>query len=333
MGFFNLTFLTFMNKFIAIAVLAFLGVSSFAQENNYPNYIVIKNDTVFGKLKRKNIRGLGQIQITNIVGKTYFKRKEVDQIFFEGKTFTARKKPRNRRTIDSVNTGKFNAALILDGEIQVYDNLKVYRYFKNKLLFNARFLKYMADDFSESRSFFEQRNWQKDTVLAFVETYNAYKKTGVNDSCFATKHFHYHPSITPKLALNFVGLFPLYHYAGLEFGLSKSLTLTTKLSLLFYEEENRLEPAYFLENTISVFPFMNYYIKKEKSTYKYSGFNLSATYMKAVQDYITDAFRFEIGFKTVSFNNLFLDTNLGIIQTTFNGEVSFWGTTGIGYAF
>jgi hypothetical protein len=319
-------------SFVIVSCLL-VGLRLDSQVRILTDYLVkLNRDTVYGKVRKTNFYTANKI-ILDSNGKTInFSVNTLKEIYFEGERYVRLEyKPRFHKT--EVNyAGKFVKPHVEHGVLKVYQTKKIKFLVRDNNVLGIKLLKYYADDFPETRRFLKSKD-KEDSLISFALRYNAFKEKNPGLLSFAEKNLHFKKLFNPQIAVNFTGLFPAYNYIGAEIGLSERMTISPRISCLFVSNSafRNLEIAPYSE-LIGKFYFLNNRrLKKELMTYYYSGWYGSVCYMHPLKEAYTRNLRFEIGEKTVTFSNLYIDTSIGAYHSIENNSFGLWAFVGLGY--
>jgi len=322
-----------MNKKYFIFLLLIISLNIYGQEKNNSDYIItILNDTIKGKIENKKIFSPQKIVLSKDNKTHKYKIKQLKEIKVSGERYVRQK---SIRKTDTNYIGLFTKPLIENGNIIAYQYKKTTLLRKKNYSFVKNQLKYFADDYSGTLKFLKQKS-DSSSLIKFIENYNTFKEENPKSKSFVEEKLHFKRFFNPQFAINLMGIIPGHSYLGAELGLSTNLTFSPRLSLLLARQEKgeKLELFPFSEVVVKYYFLNGNRLKKDKSTFMYSGYNISATYMHPFQWNISKAARAEIGFKFVSFNKFFIDYNIGAIYLIDRREeVRFWGALGFGYSF
>lgn len=319
-------------KIILIPLVVCLN-QMYSQEQSGIDYIItISDDTIVGAIKDVNFYKVRTIMITAKGIPQKYKVKQLKELSANGVRYTT-----IRPASHSNQIGKyFTKPLVENGAVNAFQKRKIIYLTRNNFLFTKKQLKYFADDYPYTTTFLKKKN-NPDSLLQFIQAYNDFKVLNPNSQSFAEKNIHYKKIFNPQMALNFTGIVPGYGYLGAELGLNSVFTLTPRLSYALatinYETSSKVAIVPFAELGIKCYPLNDLRIKNKRSTFLYSGYNFSATYMKSLQKYIPNIIRAEFGFKEVSFSRFYLDYSIGTIYLIENDKLQLWAYTGLGYVF
>jgi hypothetical protein len=321
-----------MKKLFLSFLLIFITYNAFCQDSKNTDYIItILNDTLYGEIENKKIFNARKIKLNSDNKTQKYKTKQLKEIQVKEERYI-------RQTVtnktENIYIGRFTKPIIETGNIKVYQYKQAIILRKKNHSFLKNQLKYYANDYSETSTYSKQKK-NSDSLAPFIRRYNSFKDENPNTKAFIEEKLHHKPFINPQVAINLAGIIPSHGYLGAELGLTSNLTLSPRLSLLLgrKDKNDELEIFPFSEVVAKYYLFQKNRIKKDKSSFKYSGYNISGTYMHPFQWYITKAARAEVGFKGVLFNNIFFDYNIGTIYLIDRGKYSLWMTVGFGYSF
>lgn len=319
--------------FFLIKLFILLCLKLDGQQMFFTDYLIkLNNDTVYGKLKKINFYAANKIKIDS-GGKTLSIPVNIlKEITFEGERFVrlAYKPKLNKSELNY--TGKFVKPHVEDGVLKVYQVRKNKFLVRGNNVLGIKLLKYYADDFPETRRFLKSKD-KEDSLISFALRYNAFKEKNPGLLSFAEKNLHFKKLFNPQIAVNFTGLFPAYNYIGAEIGLSERMTISPRISCLFVSNSafRNLEIAPYSELVGKFYFLNNRRLKKELMTYNYSGWYGSVCYMHPLKEAYTRNLRFEIGEKSVTFSNLYIDTSIGAYHSIENNSFGLWAFVGLGY--
>lgn len=323
-----------MVKRIIAIVLFIFSKNVYSQLQNTEDYIItISNDTIQGSLRNVNFFQAMNIRILTKEGRRKYNIKELKELQVKGERYIRIKITSNKGSLDSIYSGRFIRPLIERGEIRVFQSNKSILLNRNKSIFNKKGLKYYADDYPATAGFLKQKS-STDSLWSFIKGYNSFSEQHPNSQCFAEKAFYYKKFFNPQMAINFVGVKPAYGYLGAELGVNKVFTLNPRLSyVVAVLDKTNGKPTLvpFAELGVKYYLFNEHRIKKERSTFLYSGTNFSLTYMQPLQENIIRALRIEVGFKAVSLNRFYSDYSIGSLYSIENAKTQLWVFVGFGY--
>ncbi len=330
------TALTYKIPQLFCLIIWFSCINAFAQQLSTNDYIVtISGDTIFGTVKKVNFYGADRIKITTQGGKKKYKLKQIKEVTAQGDRFTRMSYTSKKNIAETVYVGTLVKPILENGKIKIYQNKYSKFLISRHFIFKKRHLKYYANNFPETKAYLKQKN-NSDSLLPFINRYNVFSEQNPESKSYAEKNLHFKKLFNPQIAINFTGVKPSNGYLGVELGLSEMLTINMRLSSILVARDslhNYLRLAPYAEIGAKTYFLNNNRIKREISTFGYSGWNFSFTYMHPLSPDYVRAMRLELGNKSVAFSKLYLDYYIGAVYIIENEQLGLWTSIGLGYSF